>query len=347
MTALNCKCEIIKNFIPSWFASVMGTGGLALAAMAYSKYLPILKNFGTGLFYFNIVLFCVLLIPWILRWFLFKENAIKDLYNPVLGNFYPTISAAMLVLAADFIVIGKNIFWAEIFWFSGVIITIFFAFLIPYISFTNEKIELHHINPGWFIPPVALIVIPIPGAFLIPHFSGLMKDIIILINYFGFGAGFFLFIALFAISLYRFILHKPLPDILAPTIWINLGPIGAGTSALLGLIKFTPFLEAKMPLYILGSFFWVFGLWWVVMSIIMTLHYIKKIKFPYTMAWWALTFPLATFVGATHGVAMILKNTAIDYIGFGLLFLLIFLWAITLIKTAKRTVNGSLFISQK
>ena len=341
-----CKCDVIRNFIPSWFASIMGTGALALGAFAYSSYLPFLKSVGRVLFYFNVFAFFLLLIPWTLRWLLFKENALKDLHNPIVGNFYPTVAAAMLVISADFIVIGKNILWGEIFWFAGVVVTLFFAFLIPYLTFTNQNIELNHINPGWFIPPVALIVIPIPGAMLIPHFSGISQQIVIFINYFGFGAGFFLFLALFAVSLYRLILHHPLPDVLAPTVWINLGPIGAGTSAMIGLITFSPFLHTKMPLFFLISLYWTFGIWWVVMSIMMTLHYIRKLTFPYTMSWWALTFPLAAFVGATHNVAKVLNNRFIDYIGFALFFLLVYFWIITFVKTLKRTINGSLFMTK-
>ncbi len=39
---LECKCQIVKNFTPSWFASVMGTGILALVSLFYAKYLPLL-----------------------------------------------------------------------------------------------------------------------------------------------------------------------------------------------------------------------------------------------------------------------------------------------------------------
>ena len=56
----------IKNFAPSWFATVMGTGILAMTSMFYSSYLPFLQYVARGLFYFNIALFGVLLVPCIL-----------------------------------------------------------------------------------------------------------------------------------------------------------------------------------------------------------------------------------------------------------------------------------------
>ena len=54
---ISCKWEIVKNFTPSWFASVMGTGILAINSMFFSEYVPFLKNVASILFYLNVVLF--------------------------------------------------------------------------------------------------------------------------------------------------------------------------------------------------------------------------------------------------------------------------------------------------
>ncbi|RLF33264.1 MAG: C4-dicarboxylate ABC transporter, partial [Thermoplasmata archaeon] len=46
------KSNLIKNFAPSWFASVMGTGILAITSLFYSQYVPFLKTVALWLFYF-------------------------------------------------------------------------------------------------------------------------------------------------------------------------------------------------------------------------------------------------------------------------------------------------------
>jgi len=327
------KTNFIQRFAPSWFASVMGTGILANASYFYSQYLPFLKNIGIGLFYFNVALFFVLLIPWTLRWLLYKKNALEDLEHPILSNFYATIAVAMLVLSSNFIVIDKNMLAGEIFWFIGTALTIFFGLLTPFIMFKGEHVTIEHINPAWFIPPVGLIVIPIPGSLIISQYAGLMREFILFLNYFGWGAGFFLYIALFAICINRFILHRPLPNTLAPTIWINLGPIGAGTIALINLVNNSTFITMKEPFFVFGLIFWGFGIWWVSMALMMTFHYRKKLRLPYALSWWAFTFPLGAYVVASHSVATIFHLAIIDYIGFALYFLLVFFWSITLIKT--------------
>ena len=235
-------------------------------------------------------------------------------------------------------------FVGEIFWFIGALLTIFFGILTPYIMFKGEHVKIDHINPAWFIPPVGLIVIPVAGSLLIPHFSGLFKEFIILVNYFGWGAGFFIYLTLLAVCVYRFILHKPLPNTLASTIWINLGPIGAGTVALINLIKNSPFVTMKEPFFVFGLIFWGFGIWWTLMAIVMTLHYITKLKLPYAMSWWAFTFPLGAYVAASHLIFKIFSFELIDYIGFGLYWLLVFFWLVTFIKTVIKAYHGELFV---
>ena len=340
---IKCKCQIVKNFTPSWFASVMGTGILAVTSLFYSQYIPFLKNLAYILFYFNIIIFFTLLVPWILRWIFFRKDALRDLEHPIISNFYPTMSVGMLVLATDFIVIGKNFGIAEIFWFIGTFLTIFFGILTPYIMFKGEHVKIDHINPAWFIPPVGLIVIPIAGSLIIPHVSGILQEFVIFLNYFGWGSGFFIYLSLLAISMYRFILHHPLPNTLAPTVWINLGPIGAGTVALINLIKNSPFITMQEPFFIFGFLFWGFGIWWVIMAIALTLHYIKRLKLPYAMSWWAFTFPLGAYVAASHTISLLFKFQLIDYIGLALYGLLIVLWSVTFVKTFIHAYRGTLF----
>jgi len=335
--------KVVENFSPSWFASVMGTGILAVTSKSYSSYLPFLKYLAFFLFYFNVVLFFVLLIPWIMRWIICTKKSLDDLYHPITSNFYATIAIGMLILSVNFLTIGGNERLGMIFWFCGMIFTIFFSFLTPFIVFNGEHVKIDHINPAWFIPPVGLIVIPIAGSMIMNNFSGVMKEFITIVNYFGWGSGFFLYIALHAISMYRFILHRPLPNVLAPTIWINLGPIGAGTVSLINLVKYSGFIQTKGIFFKLGFIFWSFGLWWFGMAVIMILFYMKKFKLPFALSWWAFTFPLGAYIAACHNISGILEIRMIDHIGFSMYWLLLFIWFVTLFRTMKHTFNGNLF----
>ncbi|WP_292460313.1 tellurite-resistance/dicarboxylate transporter [Methanothermococcus sp.] len=340
LEACGSKCNIIKNFIPSWFAAIMGTGILAISSSAYSLYIPMLSSIAVILFYLNIIMFFAFIIPWTLRWVMYPKNAFADLKHPILSSFYPTVAVGMLVLASDFIVIGHNIDIAKYFWAFGAIGMLLFSVIVPYYMFKSEDIRLDHVNPGWYIPPVGLIVVPIAGSLIMSHLTGIWHELALFINYYGWGTGFFLYLAILAVVMYRFILHNPLPSTLAPTIWINLGPIGAGIIALVNLIKYTPFVSIKEPFYVFSLLFWGFGLWWALMAILMTIHYCKNLKLPYGMPWWAFIFPLGAYVTSSHVIYGIFPYHIIDYIGFGLYWLLFGLWAITFIKTAISTYHG-------
>ena len=214
------KLNFIKNFPVSWFASVMGTGILANTSFFYSNYLPFLTYLASFLFYFNIGLFCVFFIPFILKIILFRKESRIELEDPIKTNFFPTFSISFVVLAANSIYILKNISVAIILWYIGTFLTIFFSILIPFVLFRSENAKIHHINPAWFIPPVGLIIIPFVGNSFISQFSGIAYEFMVFLNYFGWGAGFFIYLALLSICIYRFALIHPMPNLLAPTIWI-------------------------------------------------------------------------------------------------------------------------------
>ena len=319
----------IKDFAPSWFASVMGTGALALVSRAYSSKLTALLTLGKALTCLNTLLFAFLLYPWFMRWLKYKENALKDLHHPVLGNFYGTIGVAALVLSADWLCIFNNKGLAWAFWLFGVPFVLLFAFLIPYLVFTGDGIDTKNITPAWFIPPVGLIVVPISGAKLMSLSSGAARELMTFINYFAWGSGFFLYLALFAIVLYRFIRHEPMPCGIAPSIWINLGPIGAGTSTLYALVKASDFIKLKEPFLAFGLILWGFGVWWFVMAVILTFHYIRKLNLPYSLAWWAFIFPLGAYVSATFKVGTAFGINTITDFGFALYWLLLAMWLVT------------------
>lgn len=117
----------VKDFAPSWFASVMGTGALALVSKSYSFKLPILEAFSKFLTYLNTIIFFVLLIPWLLRWIKYPSEAKKDLYHPVTSHFYGTMPIAMTIVAVNLAMFGyKEI--ALPLWILGSILVVILPF---------------------------------------------------------------------------------------------------------------------------------------------------------------------------------------------------------------------------
>lgn len=338
-----CNPDVVRNFAPSWHGAVMGTGALAITLYSYQGYVPIFSVAGRVFFCLTGVIFVFLAIPWVLRWIVFTKNAMADLRHPVMSNFYPTITAGIVVLGMNFTVIGGNPAMGIVLWIIGSLGTLVFSVVTPYLMFTGSHVKLDHINPGSFIPSVALLAIPLGGAILLPHVSHSMIGAVVLFNFFGLGAGFFLYLAFFAVTIYRFVLHEPLPETLVATVWINIGPLGAAAVAIVNIAKYTPFITVKGPYFVAALLLWGFGAWWLIMAGVMTIHHAIRGRFPYSLSWWGLTFPTGAFVLASHDIAVALAIPLLNTIGFGMVWLLSALWLFTLIKTVQKGREGSLF----
>ena len=201
--------EIVRNFSPGWFASVMGSGVLSLTTLALAAHWPILEALAWGLHYFNLLLFSALGVPWLARWVIHPRAALATLQHPVQASFYPTFSIAMLVIAAQFMAFGAQTNLALWFWWPGAALTFTLGFAVLYAMFNGEHVGLEHVTPAKFIPAVGLVVIPIAGGPLIGHLTGGVRDLALLVNVVALGAGTLMYLGLLAMTLQRKYLVKP------------------------------------------------------------------------------------------------------------------------------------------
>ena len=326
--------ERLKNFNPAVFASVMGTGAVGLAAYRYSSYWGPLKEIGTALTYLNVALYFLLLVPWLMRWIIHTDAALEDLRHPSKGHFYGTSGAATIVLAAGFAVVLHNLTIAWYLWLWGLVLTFVFAFWMSYEVFIAGEVDLRHLSPAWYIPPVALVIVPF-GAVFMKTTTGYINQFVVIANYLGWGAGFFLYLVLYAVVTLRFIRHELMPPQMAPLIWMNLGPIGASVTALFALIKNSTIPIPEGPFIVFAFFIWGLGFWWLVMATAMTLHYLRNLQLPYSGSWWAFIFPLGAFTNATLDIGAVFNLELMKDFGFVLLWALLAIWVLVFAKMLK------------
>ncbi len=332
----------VKGFSPGYGACVMGTGIVAVVSYIYSTYIPFLGFLAYFFTFLNTIIALIVSILWFGKLLLHTRSFIDDLSNPMKANFYPTLPIGLMVLAADYIIVLKNSYIGLFLWLLGSLITFVLGVVVPYNLFKSEAVRLDHINPSIFIPPVGLIVIPIVGGLIVGNASGILYELGLFFNIISWGSGFFIYIALLAVCVYRFILHKPLPSTLVPTMWINLGPIGAGTVALNNLVMHTGFLGETMisALKAFLVFFWGSGVWWLLMAILVTMHYVLRRDLPYATSWWAFTFPLGAYVASTHIIYGITGIGVVDYFGLTIYFLLLLLWIAAFQGTFRKLISS-------
>ena len=335
--------DISRSFAPGWFAAVMGTGVLALTAHSLSGRWPLMAPLAVGLHWFNVLLFCVLSVPWLTRWLRFHEAAMMTLKHPVQASFYPTFAIAMLVLAAQWLAIAGMQAVALLFWWIGTALVFVFSFAVLYYMFRGEHVDLEHVTPAKFIPAVGLVVIPVAGGPLLELQTGAARELALMANVVGLGAGTLMYLGLLGLTLQRKLLAKPAVGILTPTAWIHLAPLGVIPVSLLNVLDQLPFAVAREPFLFISLLLWGFGVWWLVMAALLTWAAHRSGKMPFALSWWGFTFPLGAFVAASLRLSPLTGIGGVDTVGVACWLLLLAVWSVTLLRTLRGVISGAVF----
>lgn len=335
--------DVSRSFVPGWFAAVMGTGVLALNTGSLAAYWPMLALPATLLHWFTTLIFVLLAIPWLYQWLRFRPQALQILAHPVQGSFYPTFSIALLVLAAQWLVLGDCVPMALAFWWLGVGVHFAFSLAVLFLVFRGEHVGIEHVTPANFIPAVGLVVMPLAGGPLLAHMDGLARDLALLANVIGFGAGCMMYLALLGLTFQRKYLHKPAQGVLTPTVWIHLAPLGVIPLSLLSLSEHLPLAAGHDLALVVLVVFWGFAVWWLVMAILLTLAARAADQLPFALSWWGFTFPLGSFVAASLRLYQALAWNGVFAIAVAAWLLLVGVWALTLLRTLRGVASGAIF----
>lgn len=355
----NLFSSVVRHFSPAWYASVMGTGGLANVLFLLGKNMPGLEVLAKGLFILNIALFLILIGPWIARWFLHFDKVVEDLKHSLISNFFATMPIGGLVLGTNFFNMGGRYFSPSfieligiILWAYGCVTVLLFSIIVIYNMMYAERVGPELTNYSWFITPVGNIVVPLLGNLLVKAYLPKSLDMARFINLMDivfYGIGLMLFVIFASILLHRFIGHAMPDRVAAPTFWINLGPIGVGTVSLIGIADMSKEVGLIASADVLKAFaliLWGFGLWAFILVVAITIRYMAKGGIPFTLSWWAFIFPLAAYTLSSFNVFVYTKVTAVYWYTILLTILLSLLWLSTFIRSLLGIFSKKLLIPQ-
>ncbi len=350
---------IIKHFSPAWFAASMGTGGIANLLYQLGKNNAALRALGQTFFVINIVIFGVLLIPWVLRWFMHIKHVVIDIKHPIMSNFFVTMPVSGIILGTNLMLMGNTflpnnviINLSLIFWIFGTVFSLILGVYVLFNIFIIDEVHPNTINFSWFITPVASVVVPLLGNGLVKYYFNVNLDLANFINIIDlsfYGIGMFLFIILFGVVVNRFIYHKMPHAMMLPTFWIMLGPIGVGTIALVGLADINVmlgFLETASSIKLLSIILWGFGLWTFGFSTFITVLYLGKGEIPFTLSWWAFIFPIVSYASGTLVIYSITNASFILGYTFFLTVIVVIIWLVTFIKTLVGIINLKMLLPE-
>ncbi|MGY2341761.1 TDT family transporter [Pseudomonas sp. SDO5532_S415] len=354
--------EVIRQFTPNWFAATMGTGVLALALAQLPIAHPVLHSVAEALWQLNIVLFLLFTALYAARWVLFFDEARRIFGHSTVSMFFGTIPMGLATIINGFLLFGLPrwgdgvVPLAEALWWLDVAMSVACGVLIPYMMFTRQEHSIDQMTAVWLLPVVAAEVAAASGGLLAPHLADAHSQLVVLVTSYVLWA-FSLPVAfsILTILLLRMALHKLPHENMAASSWLALGPIGTGALGMLLLGADAPAIFAANGMpgvgdiaaglgLVAGITLWGFGLWWMLMAVLITLRYLRA-GIPFNLGWWGFTFPLGVYSLATLKLASMLHLMFFSVFGCVLVALLAMMWLIVGKRTVLGAWRGELFVS--
>lgn len=354
--------DVIRQFTPNWFTMTMGTGVVALILSEFPFAQALLWQVATGLWQFNIMVFSVFMMLYLLRWLIYPQEAKQIFSHPSMALFLGAIPMGLATIINGFLKFGIILYGdvaiqiAQLLWYIDVILAVAIAVIVPFFMFSKQDHQLHTMTAMWLLPIVACEVAATSGGLLLAHLAAGQQAVgILLSSYMLWGMSVLPAFGILTILMLRLALHQLPSKELAITGWLALGPIGTGAMALLVLGAQAPHVLAFIQQEALGIFFQNagivasfillgFGVWWFAIAVFTTLKHAAT-DLPFNLGWWGLTFPLGVFTLAILNLGHQLHINFIVDTGLAFATILMMLWAMVMTKTLHGIYQGNLFFS--
>ncbi|MEP9411667.1 MAG: tellurite resistance/C4-dicarboxylate transporter family protein [Candidatus Brocadia sp.] len=321
--------ERVKGLSPAYFAMVMATGIISIAARLLG--MPFID---VAMLWLNIVVYFVLWVLNVLRVIWFRSQFFSDMVDHKRGPGFFTSVAGSCVLGSQFVLISGNYRVAIFLWILGIVLwisltyTIFTAFTIK----ENKPLLDEGITGAWLLAVVSTQSIAVLSALIASHWEQPYK---LEVNFFALSMwlwGGMLYIWMISLIFYRYTFFRFSPGDLTPPYWINMGAMAISTLAGSLLIinsPDAPFLRSLLP-FLKGFtvFFWATGTWWIPMLFILaTWRYVYK-RFPlkYDPLYWGAIFPLGMYTVCTFQMARAMELEFLNVVPHYFLYIALSAW---------------------
>jgi C4-dicarboxylate transporter/malic acid transport protein len=349
------RADVLRTLHPGWFAAVMGTGVLATTTAGNPGGVAALRPVWTALAIGMLVVATVFAIvlggAYAWRWTRYRDAALADLRQPLVGPLIGTVPGGLLVLSAAYSAAGPLALPDAL---ARGVATALLAVgaplaLVVGVVWAEQVVDsaplpLEKITGTWFLPPVIAVLVPLAMAPLLVTWPA--PAVWLAVGYAFAGAGILLFVLVAVLVVARMALVGPPPPPLAPAVWIALAPPGAGGVALLGLaatatasgvVDGTALLTVTT---VLATALAGFALWWLAFAALVLRRQLKRGPVPYTPAWWAWTFPLGALAALVLTLGGVWQAAAVTALGVGLLVATLGVWLLVLVRTASSVRSG-------
>ncbi len=289
----------IETLFPGYFALVMATGIIAIAADQQD-----IGWLAEGLYVAAAVGYVVLTVLLALRVVLYPRAFIADLETHTRGfAFLTTVAGTNVLASASAIVHG---WWALawVLWWISLVLWAFFLYatLISTVVRGNKPALGGGINGTWFLLTVSTQSIVVVGGLI---FNRHPSDALAFTLLAAFLVGIVLYLIVMTMVFLRWTFHELEPTEIDPPAWIAAGAVAitvlAGSNLLIAapeserLTRLAGFIEGMTVLAWATATFWfplmiAIGVW---------RHVVRRVPLRYHPSYWSLVFPIGMYSAAT------------------------------------------------
>ena len=227
--------DVFRDIGPNWFASVMGTGIVAIAG-SLPLHVPGLRVFATAVWALATAALIALTAAWAVHWVRYPARARGHAADPVMAQFWGAPAMALMTVGTGTLLLSGGGAWAVradwVLWTAGTALGLVTTCWIPYLMMTRYEIGDDAAFGGWLMPVVPPMVSAASGALLIPHVGSAQGRLTLLLAcYAMFGISLFASMIIITQLWARLVRYKTLAATMVPTLWIVLGPLGQSVTA--------------------------------------------------------------------------------------------------------------------
>src|SRR6185437_11946561 len=215
-SSIDAGRDWLRDFFPGYFALVMGTGIIAVAAHLLSY-----PAIGWALFTIAVASYAILWIILLARLARHTRSVIADFATHDRGPAFLTIVAATGVLGSQFDAFGVlTRLLPLLFWFSLAVWSVLVYGFLSTVTVGITKPDLEHgLNGAWLLLVVATESVSVLGSLLALH--GAARDALVFVSLAFYLLGSMLYVLLSALIFFRWVFRPMYPAEMGASWWIN------------------------------------------------------------------------------------------------------------------------------
>lgn len=292
--------ELVAGLFPGYFAMVMSTGIVAIAAMRLEYH-----AISTALFWVSVLAYGVLGAMTLLRLALYPARVVADLVDHGRGPGFFTLVAATCLVGIQLLLRETLPSAASALWSLGFLVWLVVGYgFFGAAAIKSEKPPIETgLNGAWLLAVVSTQSLSILGTLLAAR--GVCGHPLLFVSLCMFLLGAMMYLWISGMIVYRLLFLKIGAQALTPPYWISMGAAAITTLAGSNLalhLQAAPFLAELGP-FIKGMtvLYWATCTWWIPLLLILGVwrHGRMGVPLGYDPQYWAMVFPLGMYAACT------------------------------------------------